>query len=455
MLRTQQLADTQRVLQNIQEAIQLLSRLPKGSRDIEDQSSGIRRVVHKDANLSVMAAFNRTKEQLDRVLQENGPARLEAMYAEWKETRQLEVMYGLIQIVDMLDRPKPIGRPTFAGQGGDQLIVQGFGGTVAQLLNLNVEAIPGQGSAQSALASLKPTVWKLRFIEPAGDARAKIATGESNIRTLETLLAQEQEIESIKTSLRGSIASGKTDANLEQRIAALPPDRRNEVEAFRKQEQDAKEQQLAKALEEQQTQERVLQRQRLVDEAINLRIQEIETGKPNPTAEAQRRANPELKRAVERWETAYRQDQAEKKAEEARRKLAEAEQAKAEAEQRRRAEAIARQQQEEKASREAILRQYDVRATILGHQLQANPFRFQGQAVILTGVRFQRMVEKQVGIFLTLQNHEIMVSGLPVEMFSIPGQSMPMIVRVRGVAPVTNRMGAMFEIPHVEYLATP
>jgi chemotaxis protein histidine kinase CheA len=353
-------------------------------------------------------------------------------YKACAENRRLEVIHGLIRIIGLLDEQWSFD-PRDPNDRIDEGILRRFAASATEMLKGSEELY--RRISETDLSILKTILWRLRFVAPLDDAMNRMALAESKIEAVQTMLA-----------LKQNIATGSTDAALEQRIAALPPDQRTEVETVRRQLQDAKKQQLAKALEEQETQERALRRQRLIDEAISLRKEEIETGKPNPTAEAQRRSDTELKQAVEQWETTYRQEQAERKAEEARRRVAEAERAKAEAEQHRQAEAMARQQQQEKARREAVLRQYDVRATILGHQLQANPFR---------GVRFQRMIERQVGIFLTMQEQEIIVSSLPVEMFSTPGQSTPMIVRVRGVTPVTNRIGAVFEVPHVEYLTTP
>jgi len=244
-------------------------------------------------------------------------------------------------------------------------------------------------------------------------------------------MALDREVESIKTSLKLSIATGTADDALEQRIAALPSNRRSEVEAVRK----------------------ALQRQRVIDEAVRLRREEIEAGKANPQAEEQRQSDPELKQAVDQWETAYRQEQARKKVEEAQRKIAEIERAKAEEERRRRAEELARQQKEETARREATLRRFNVRASVFGDELHSNPFRFEGHAVILTGVMFKRMIERGVGIFSTIQGNEVLVSRLPADLFSYPGQMRNMIVRIRGTTSGTNLLGAIIQIPHAEYLA--
>jgi len=135
------------------------------------------------------------------------------------------------------------------------------------------------------------------------------------------------------------------------------------------------------------------------------------------------------------------------------RRLAEIERAKVEEEQRRRAEELVRQRKEEAARREATLRRYNVRASVFGDELHSNPFRFEGQAVILTGVMFKRMIERGVGIFGTIQGNEVVVSGLPADLFSLPGQMRNMIVRIKGTTTGTNMLGAIIQIPHEQYLA--
>jgi hypothetical protein len=107
-------------------------------------------------------------------------------------------------------------------------------------------------------------------------------------------------------------------------------------------------------LQEQRQREAVLTRQRAIDEAIQLRKEEIEGGKPNPRLSEQRRSNTEIDKAVSGWEQAYRREVAEKKAAEARKQLAEIERARTEEQRRREAEALARKAQEEKDAREAF-----------------------------------------------------------------------------------------------------
>jgi hypothetical protein len=227
---------------------------------------------------------------------------------------------------------------------------QRFAQTIAGIVQANGT---GPFDRVENLPRLKAELWRLRFVHSVRGAQERIDRTEIAIQNLETRLTQQQEAEQVTAMLRANIAAGKTDATLEQRIAALPEDLRVSLEAARREAEESKAQKLAQAQEEQRRQEAALERQREIDEGIRLRKEEIETGKPNPIAERQRRADPGLAQSVKTWEEAYRQEQAEKKAAEAKRKLAEIERAKAEAQQRREAAAAARRADAEEAEREA------------------------------------------------------------------------------------------------------
>jgi len=109
---------------------------------------------------------------------------------------------------------------------------------------------PGSSPSETPAERLKGAyarAWKLRFVASAPGAAQQIASTDAFIRNILPVVRLDQEVQSIKTTLKQNIASGTYDAALEQRIAALPPDRRNEVEEFRKQEQAAKDQQVREA----------------------------------------------------------------------------------------------------------------------------------------------------------------------------------------------------------------
>lgn len=199
------------------------------------------------------------------------------------------------------------------------------------------------------LPRLKVELWHLRFVNSVRGAQERIDRTEVAIKNLEARLAQQQEADWIAATIRASITAGKTDTALEQRIAALPADLRAAVEAARREAEESKAQRLAQAQEEQRRQEAALKRRQEIDEAIHLRKEEIESGKPNAIADRQRRADPGLAHSVKVWEEAYRQEQVEKKAAAAKRKLAELERAKAEEQRRRQAENAARRADAERA----------------------------------------------------------------------------------------------------------
>lgn len=303
------------------------------------------------------------------------------------------------------------------------------------------------------LPRLKAELWHLRFVHSVRGAQERIDRTEAAIQSLEARLAQQQEADRITATLRANIAAGKTDAALEQRIAALPEDLRVSVEAARREAEESKARKLAQAQEEQRRQEAALKRQREIDEAIRLRKEEIETGKSNPVAERQRRADPGLAQSVKVWEEAYRQEQAERKAAEAKRKLAEIERAKAEEQQRRESEAAKQRAREEADRLAALVRKYDIKGIIDFRELVANPFQYRNQTMILQGARFVRMMSSTAGILVVGRDQQIYVSRLPSNLFSRPNESTPLVVRVQGFAEGTNAFGASIQVPHVEYVA--
>jgi len=196
-----------------------------------------------------------------------------------------------------------------------------------------------------------------------------------------------------------------------------------------------------------------LRRQHEIDEAIRLRREEIETGRSNRKAEELRRNDPELKRAVDSWETAYRQELAEKKVREAQEGREALERAKAGEQRRQVEEARKREEARAEQERQAVLKKYNVQASVRSVEFYTNPFRYQGQAILLHYIRFDRMLESNVGVFHDMMDREILISGLPNDLFTGPTGFMSMIVRAMGKESVTNLFGAAYQIPCAQYLA--
>jgi predicted ribosome quality control (RQC) complex YloA/Tae2 family protein len=310
--------------------------------------------------------------------------------------------------------------------------------------------------ADGDLARLRVSYWRLRFIEPAPGVKEMLALVETKI-----------EIELVKNALRDSIAKGETNIELEHRIAKLPENAIKDIEDLRSKLLDEKANQLAMAKEEEVKREKTLRRQQKIDQAIKLRKEEIDTGKNNSAFRQQLSGDPELKSAVDLWESQYRKELADKKASEAKRKLEEIKLAKAEEarkkeeargkelalaeERRRRIEAeIAEKERIEKENRiQAKLKRYNVKTEVTGHDLHSNPFTYEGQSVVIR-LRFDRMTERTMGVFIS-NGYEILVSNLPTDLFTSAGQVADLIVKVKGTAE-RILLATPMKIPHVEYI---
>lgn len=286
---------------------------------------------------------------------------------------------------------------------------------------------------------LRAVYWKLRFIEPVLGVKGMLASVKDKI-----------ELVSVKNALKQNIAEGKTDVELEQRITKLSEDARKDIEDLRKKLLEEKARQLAMAKQEEARREDALRKQHEIDQAIKLRKEEIDYSKSNPVLQQQLNADPELKSAVDLWESQYRKELADKKAWEAKRKLEEIESAQAEGRRRREAEIAERRRIDEENRIKTKLIRYNVKAEVSGFDLHSNPFKYEGQSVVIR-LRFDRMMERTVGVF-TSGGHEILVSKLPTDLFTSAGQFGDLIVKVKGTAEVTNLLGARFKVPHVEYI---
>lgn len=282
--------------------------------------------------------------QLAQVAAVSDASTLERGYQQWEATGQQALVQSAIVFARFLAEKRVVF---------DERLMQPwqrFAQTVVGIVQANGNP---PFDRVDDLPRLKAELWRLRFVRSARGVQDRIGQMEVAIQSLEARLAQQQEADRIKATLQTNIATGKTDAALEQRITALPEDLRVSVEAARREAEESKARRVAQAEEEQRRQEAALKYQREIDEAIRLRKEEIETGKANPVAERQRRADPGLAQSVKVWEEAYRQEQAEKKAAEAKRKLAEIERVKAEEQRRRQAESAARRADVEQAEKEA------------------------------------------------------------------------------------------------------
>jgi hypothetical protein len=398
----------------------------------------------RGAFASAMDTVEALSGQLEQLTAVTDAAVLERALESWQATGQLTLLDAVVVFGRMIAERKIPIEQRYVSQWNR------FGQTAIGLVRANGNA---PFDRVEDLPRLKTELARLRFVRAVRGAGERIEQTQAAIQSLEARVAQQRETAQIVTRLEADIAAGKTDAALEQRIAALPPDARATVEAARKAAEDSKSRTLSQAREDQARQETALARQREIDEAIRLRKQEIESGKANPAAEQARQKDAGLARAVKVWEDAYRQARAEQKAGEARQKLAEAERAKAEAERQRAAVAATQRAQEAADRRAATVRKYDIKGTIDVFELQANPFQYQNQAMILQGARFQRMMDQNAGLFAVGRDQQIYVSKLPSSLFTRTNESRPLVVRVRGLMQGTNALGAGVQVPHLEYLS--
>jgi hypothetical protein len=111
-------------------------------------------------------------------------------------------------------------------------------------------------------------------------------------------------------------------------------------------------------------------------------------------------------------------------------------------------------EQEAKHQRQlrAKCKKYGVRSMVSGHNLTANPFRYEGQVVILSNISFEKMIDRKLGVFNDFMRKQLLVSKLPSNLFTMQGQIAQLIVRVKGTTRVTNAFGVDFNVPWVEFI---
>jgi hypothetical protein len=120
---------------------------------------------------------------------------------------------------------------------------------------------------------------------------------------------------------------------------------------------------------------------------------------------------------------------------------------------------------QEATKKQAILAKYNVKAEVSADDLRKNPFQFEGKVILLTGVGFDRMLEKGLAVFkyetmsvewvrrgsvVSSSTQELLVSKVPVD-FS-KGYA-DLIVKGKGTTKATNSLGGVITLPLVEYIA--
>lgn len=361
-----------------------------------------------------------------RFVESVDPVLLESEYKGWESNKNLELFHKLILCARERVQAK-------ASLTSSRLV--GF----VNLLGKIRDSCKKLQAESNDIMLLRAVYWKLRFIEPVPGVKEMLASVNDKI-----------EVVSVKNALKQNIAEGKTDIELEQRITKLPEDARKDIEDLRKKLLEEKGRQLAIAKQEEARREKALRKQQKIDQAIKLHKEEIDSSKTNPVLQQQLNADPELKSAVDLWETQYRKELADKKAWEAKRELKKIESAQAEERRRKEAEIAERRRIDEENRIKTKLVRYNVKAEVSGFDLHSNPFKYEGQSIVIR-LSFDRMMERTLGVF-TSGGHEILVSNLPTDLFTSAGQSGDLIVKVRGTAEVTNLLGAHFKVPHVEYI---
>lgn len=128
-------------------------------------------------------------------------------------------------------------------------------------------------------------------------------------------------------------------------------------------------------------------------------------------------------------------------------------------------EAATRKKAEEN---KAKLAKYNVKAEVSAENLHKNPFQYEGKTILLSGARFDRMLERGLAVFtytsgsmdwvgdlshgkpvISTSTQELLVSNVPVDFKG--GSSL--IVKCKGTTKATNQLGATITLPLVEYIA--
>lgn len=393
---------------------------------------------------SFYSSYTRSFIAFDSVslLKTTSPTDLESAYQKSLVDKKLDIFHELIRFLPVLKKFKSI--KVYEAEMLDKSL---------QEVLQSSETLDENASSFKDLQQLYLAYWRLRFIEPYQGVKSRLDMVDKKIKSFEGAQTEEKEFESIKSALNENINQGQTDAYLEQRIAKLPESKREAIEDLRNKLLEEKATQVKKVQEDKEKKEKSLQKQIQINQAIKWRKEEIDTGKLNLKAQEQRKKDQEINQAIELWEMHYKKELATKKADEAERRIAEIERAKIEKQRKKEADEVKKKKMEEENILRAKLEKYNVRTSVLGDELYANPFQWEGQNIVLTGARFERMIERKVAIFSTYQNNQIVISKLPSDLFTRKGQTAELIVKVKGKASGTNLLGAKVEVPHVEYIS--
>jgi hypothetical protein len=264
--------------------------------------------------------------------------------------------------------------------------------------------VPSRAHFDQTLMSLTPSQLHaarsaLRFIEPHGDARERLAQVEQRLAAHEARGAQDSKLVAMKSELLASLQSGVRNQELEDRIARLPPEGRRSMEDFRRQ---------------------MLARRGEAEAAEQKRKHE------EAAAEAERRKRDEANDAIfEQLKEAKRQR--EEREREERERIA--------------------------AERSNRLREYGATHVSFGDEVHDNPFRFQGHTVCFKNVRFKRMIEAGVGVFQTRGGRELLISRLPVDAFKRAGQGNSVVAKVLGRQSAQTASGRTVILVHAVHVA--
>jgi hypothetical protein len=412
------------------------------------------------------------------ILETSNPELLKNKYEEWSNKKTIETLHSLIRFLDILKKYNKYFNEAKTFENNIDSIIK------------DTEKMEHRAVGSNDLNQMLLVYYRLRFIEPYKDAKVRMEAMVPIIKERQAALIQEKEIASIKKELENSINKGETRIELEQRISKLPENERISIEELRKKLLEEKSLQAAKAQEKKEKIEKTARRQEEIDQAIKWRKEELETGKPNPKAQEQIQKDQEIKRAVELWEMEYKKQMAEKKVDEAKRLLAEKERAKIEEQRKKEVEVTERKKREETEKieeqrkkeievaekkkreetekRKGILARYNVKAEVSAADLRKNPFQFEGKVILLTGISFDRMLEKGLAVFnystssigwagsishgspvVSSSTEELLVSKVPVDFSK---RYVDLIVKGKGTTKATNMLGAVITLPLVEYI---
>jgi hypothetical protein len=263
---------------------------------IDKELDGLSRGQPLPGGSYLLLGYRNYHGALVSLLQSTEHQALQQEYQAWAADRRLEVLHRLIAGLSVVP---PTSR--YAADPG----ISAFRSD----LELALHETSGDDPA-----SLYKAYWICRFLEPSPGIAEKLTAVETEIRAHEAKVRFARDLEAIKARLKDVTARGVSDAELEAKIARLPVAEREDIERLRKQYSDGKAEEVAKARAEQERAEMAARRQKELDQAITWRREEIDTGKTNPVALAQRQSDSGLASAVAQWEQQYRKELAERQA---------------------------------------------------------------------------------------------------------------------------------------------